>query len=369
MLKTVIASLLISTSALASPTPVLDAPGQVPQKIALLVGDDNITTLHSSLIATLPTTRFYVFVGTSVKELPAAYSASNVTVQRLNVPLTSWAQDRLVRLTESGQAVTTAIMADHVKDSTASPYELTIPRRLVELGAVAALPATPTFISRPGPRDIEITSVEREGYERGVVWNQLYGDGGDRITLSKRAFIGRSTLEKIYRNTPNKTLADVERLLGRPVVALDSATEFERYSYHVDLYALPIGDTVVLASATETLRRFGNEQWLDREKLERMASREAQLDADLAGLKVIKVPLLITKAEGLVTLTNGIFAGNRYLSVDYALSGAARATLKQLQVEFAEVLKAEGLDVSFLAGGERNIVNGGQLRCTAAVLQ
>ncbi len=347
--------LALATSA-SGQTPIIDGPGQIPKHIVLFRGSAEIQQLHQDLVKLLPTTKFTVVVPPGM--VPA--SGTNVTSVDVQYPVTNWAQDRLVRFYKNGPVISAA-WSDHLVDSNVSPYELAVP---LALSSISTVPPTVNFraISRPGPRETHVrpVSASTQSWIPGVQSTEVFGDGGDRIVTKQHIFIGASTANLF------ESVSKIEQVFGKKAVLLDSQHSYSRYVFHIDMFLTQAKDFVILGSITEALRRWPDAKWMDVQRMKRLVEREQLVKAQLKAANVeFKVIPMFYADAGLVTLNNGIWSDDTFITADFDLDGDAAEALTQMKAELQKLIPK----VSYLAGGEKLLKLGGLVRCSTAVIE
>lgn len=357
----------LSSNAFGENVPILDIKSN-PKKIVLFIGSENIQTFHKNLIEKLPDTQFFVFKSSFVKYLPKFYFSKNVKLTQLDFPITDWVQDRIFRSKDfaSNTLYISSTYSDHLVDNNISPFELNIPLQLENLSISKIHEnSVKKSISKPGTKDIEITNFSSQlNRVTGFILPDLIGDGGDRIVTENYIFIGKSTLKK-------NNIEAIKRRFNKEIIALDSEIEYERYLFHIDMFITPIDNTIILGSISESFKHFGRANWMDLAKMDSKIIYEQQIIEQLKNnnFNIIRIPLFYTKNEGLITFNNGIFTKNFFLSVNYKLEDQeAQKAIEESKLILKTEFKKLNFDVDFIDGGELNINNGGQLRCSVGII-
>jgi hypothetical protein len=363
-------------------------PTNRPATVLLTAGSDFIAPLHRSLIKQLPDTQFVVVVGRGATARAYENAGGNVTVMEYGHPLTSWSQDRTVRLHDGRRPVLASAFSAHLVDGGDSSYELGLADFLGK--------NRPGMLGRMPDREMVPVSVDREtggitlnartpGFFQGAHWPKMYGDGGDRIISGDNMFMGRSTLSKLIERS-GMPEGQLERLYGKNIVPVDAAEERDRLDFHIDVFMTPVGDKVLLADPRLGMEALGARDldglpaWANRHRFERSLERRERVAEELRreGFEVIPVPVIYatapTKNHGPQAITmnwnNGIFDGKRFLTASYELPhpGAAEA-IGRAEEMTRRAFRSVGITPVFLEGGTAPAMNGGGVRCSAAVLE
>ncbi len=400
---------------------VVDSPHRRIDRVLFLAGTESIMPMQAQLMKLLPAEYFVVPSqedGVTPAKYQAAIAAAGAEGRTVHIHenfhrrLTDWTQDRLFRFIDrrDGRSVVLPTRSDTVIMNENAGFELGVPLQLEALHPSRFAPLDDerfyervVVASNDGSVHQDNATYSEHWY-RGRIWNLQYGEGGDRFVTERFLFVGQSTYDKMLRQVRVRVNLEgmtaegfLAALFNKTIIPVDAATQYERYSPHIDIYltALDRGvdgrPTVVLGSPLSMLRDVFEvddveqlPEWVDAgwSWAKRVAAFERVRD-QLAGLgfEIVEVPMLFidlsTASESrkrTLTFNNGLLAEldgtPSFLAPDYAfpdrpeIAAAVTKAASIVKQRFGEL----GIDVKLVPGGEGSMHNQGELRCTTGVI-
>lgn len=353
-------------------------------------------------------------------------------VESFTKPLTDWTQDRLMRFRHDvkDHAVLLPVRSPAIGMNEYAAFELGVPRYLEEqfAGDFVRFEHEQYYSEHV----VDNATGELYGYSsayaswyRASLWRLGYGDGGDRVTTESTMFVGAPAYAKMRQTIESQVRLDgaarsYEELLAKlfkkqRVISVGDADPAVQYLFHLDLFLSAFdGDdgktTVILGSPLLALDElFGVDgvqeidqladlidqlpslvdrlpDWClkDRARWQRRISSYWRIRKDLQArsyLRVVEIPILFfdlsfgqTAIKPTITFNNGLMTQREgkptFVTVSYRVDRPEiDAVLAKAEDVVKETLDELGLRTVFLPGGENTVRNGGELRCTAGVIE
>jgi hypothetical protein len=365
MFKIVFILLLICQSAFAQL--IDDLPHKKIEKAILFTGTDSIIKTHQGLIKAMPDVQFLVFVSSILneKETREKYIYPNADIKFLDYPITSWAQDRILRM----QGVISGVPSEHMYE-VSSIYETVVVK---EASYLLGLPkdenSSDYWISKYTGKDPFVLHSFKAGYLPSNQSNLFYGDGGDRLVTSEYILLGGNSLVNIKKQHTDTKIEDITK---KKLIEIDTAP-FDRYAFHLDTFLTFISDKeIIMGSYNEALNILPeNLNWVDYTFMKKKSQKEQAIIKLLQdiGFNITLIPLVYKKEEGLISFNNGVFDLNNFYLSNYDFKdNDIDKWINILKDKSKEAYLSKGINPHFIEGGENNISLGGQVRCTMAVI-
>ena len=344
-----------------------DLPQNKIEKAILFTGTDSIILTHQGLIEALPDVQFLVFVSSSLDERKTRkqYIYPNVNIKFLDYPITSWAQDRALRM----QGSISGVLSEHMSE-VSSIYETVALKDAANLlGFPKDENSSDYWISRYTGKDPFVLSSFKSGYLQSNQSNLFFGDGGDRLVTNNHILLGGNSLTNIKKQNTDK---QIENITKKKLIGIDTAP-FDRYAFHLDTFLTPVSDQeIIMGSYNEALKMLPeNLSWVDYEFMKKKSQKEIAIIKSLndIGFNVSLIPLLYKKDDGLISFNNGVFDNNTFYLSNYNFKNdSIDKWVKIIKEKAKDVYLNKGINLNFIEGGENNISLGGQVRCTMAVI-
>ena len=349
-----------------------DLPNRKITKTILFLGDLSIVETHLNLIKLLNETQFTVLVGSQLKEeqkiIEDYYSLKNVNLVFLSYPITSWTQDRMLR----SKHQISGVFSDHNSEGY-SIYETVATSKASEILEFKSKKFTEeVYISQYTGKDSIVTNVKNEKYLKTNKSLLFYGDGGDRLVTKKMIFLGGKSFQymkkiKLYN------IETIEKLTNKKIIGIDE-DESNRYSFHLDLYLTFLSEkNLILGSYKKALELLPQSlTWVDYVYMREKIVKEKAITNELIslGFNVISIPLIYKKDDGYISFNNGIFDEKTFYTSNYHFKDEnINKEIKKMKTYVVKKFNDENLNLIFIDGGEKNMKLGGQVRCTAAVIE
>ena len=279
--------------------------------------------------------------------------------------MTSWAQDRMLRM----QGKITGVNSEHMSESM-SIYETVAVYEASQILELESDTYSNLFsVSKYTGKDPFITKKLNSQYFTGLDSNLFFGDGGDRLVTEKFIFMGGNSLVNIQKLKNEK---QIEELTSKKIIALDTSA-FSRYTFHLDMFLTPVSEHVfMMGSYKKALELLpDNLSWPDYELIQRQSLKEDVIIKTLNDLNIeVKIiPLIYKKDEGIISFNNGLFNGNKFYLSNYKMSEDINIWLDKMKDYVGKAYTKEDIDLIYIEGGENNIALGGQIRCTMAIVK